>query len=113
MTKDEALRMALEALEDVQDMMTTSDWFNERVQAVRKALAEPEHPMTGWQPIETAPKDGRKLILLLTPSMFPQVAYSNSWWRSGFSIETKPTHWMDIPDIETEHGTLGRGKWAI
>ena len=41
MTKDEALKMALEALEDVQDMMTTSDWFNERVQAVRQALAEP------------------------------------------------------------------------
>ena len=31
----------LEALEDVQDMMTTSDWFNERVQAVRQALEEP------------------------------------------------------------------------
>ena len=41
MTKDEALRIALEALEDVQEMMTTSDWFNERVQAVRQALAEP------------------------------------------------------------------------
>ena len=36
-----AAEMALEALEDVQDMMTTSDWFNERVQAVRQALAEP------------------------------------------------------------------------
>ena len=38
MTKDDALKMALEALEDVQDMMTTSDWFNDRVQAVRQAL---------------------------------------------------------------------------
>jgi hypothetical protein len=38
MTKDEALKIALEALEDVQDMMTTSDWFNDRVQAVRQAL---------------------------------------------------------------------------
>ena len=38
MTKDEALKMALEALEDVQEMMNTSDWFNERVQAVRQAL---------------------------------------------------------------------------
>ena len=34
----EAMKQALEALEDVQDMMTTSDWFNERVQAVRQAL---------------------------------------------------------------------------
>lgn len=37
----QAAEMALEALEDVQEMMTTSDWFNERVQAVRQALAEP------------------------------------------------------------------------
>ena len=36
----EAMKLALDALEDVQDMMTTSDWFNERVQAVRQALAE-------------------------------------------------------------------------
>ena len=45
-----------------------------------------------WQPIETAPKDGRQLILLLTPSGFPQVAYSNTWWTAGFSVECKPTH---------------------
>lgn len=41
MTDREAMKLALDALEDVQDMMTTSDWFNERVQAVRQALAEP------------------------------------------------------------------------
>jgi len=46
MTKDEAMKLALEALEDVQEMMTTSDWFNERVQAVRQALAEPEQPVS-------------------------------------------------------------------
>ena len=50
-----------------------------------------------WQPIETAPKDGRQLILLLTPSGFPQVAYSNTWWTAGFSVECKPTHWMPLP----------------
>ena len=50
-----------------------------------------------WQPIETAPKDGRNLILLLTPSGFPQVAYSNTWWTAGFSAECKPTHWMPLP----------------
>lgn len=50
-----------------------------------------------WQPIETAPKDGRQLILLLTPSGFPQPAYSNTWWMAGFSVECKPTHWMPLP----------------
>lgn len=51
-----------------------------------------------WQPIETAPKTGRELILLLTPSNFPQVAYSNTWWTSGFSAENKPTHWKPLPE---------------
>ena len=50
-----------------------------------------------WQPIETAPRKGRDFILLLTPSRFPQVAYSNTWWTSGFSVENKPTHWLPIP----------------
>jgi len=50
-----------------------------------------------WQPISTAPKAGRDLILLLTPSRFPQVAYSNTWWTAGFSVEVTPTHWMPLP----------------
>ena len=60
--------------------------------ALRLVLAQRE-----WQPIETAPRDGRQLILLLTPSGFPQVAYSNTWWTAGFSVECKPTHWMPLP----------------
>lgn len=50
-----------------------------------------------WQPIETAPRGGRELIMLLTPSGFPQVAYSNTWWMSGFSVECRPTHWLPLP----------------
>lgn len=42
-----AADMALEAMLDVQDMMNTSDWFNERVDALRQALAE-------WTPDDTA-----------------------------------------------------------
>lgn len=53
----------------------------------------------GWLPIETAPKDGRELILLLTPSRFPQVAWSNTWWTAGFSVECKPTHWMRLEPL--------------
>lgn len=50
-----------------------------------------------WQPIETAPTKGRELILLLTPSGFPQIAYANTWWTAGYSVECKPTHWLPIP----------------
>lgn len=52
-----------------------------------------------WKEIDSAPIDGRRLILLLTPSGFPQVAYSNTWWTAGFSVECKPTHWMPIPEL--------------
>jgi len=77
--------------------------FEQRPSVVNTSdlLAAPPHgaepaPLLreGWQPIETAPKIGRDLILLLTPSSFPQVAYSNTWWTAGFSVECKPTHWM-------------------
>jgi hypothetical protein len=61
--------------------------------------------MMEWQPIETAPKSGRDMILLLTQSRFPQVAFSNTWWTSGFSVECKPTHWMPLPPPPTEKET--------
>lgn len=60
-----------------------------------------------WQSIETAPKTGRELILLLTPSRFPQVAYSNTWWTSGFSVENKPTHWMPLPAAPSNSSPVG------
>jgi hypothetical protein len=65
----------------------------------------------GWQPIETAPRDGRQMILLLTPSRFPQVAFSNTWWTAGFSVECKPTHWRRIeplPAIDQARGKAGQ-----
>jgi len=65
---------------------------------VAAALAEP--PAREWQPIETAPKTGRELILLLPPSKWPQLAYSNTWWTTGCSVENKPTHWIPIPPVD-------------
>ena len=50
-----------------------------------------------WLDISTAPRTGRQMMLLLGPSGFPQVAYSNTWWQGGFSVECKPTHYMLIP----------------
>jgi len=60
-----------------------------------------------WQPIATAPTKGRDFILLLAPSRYPQVAYSNTWWTAGFSVENKPTHWMPLrkpPEDKCKHG---------
>jgi hypothetical protein len=45
----EAMKQALEALEEVQGHMNTSDWFNERVDTLRTAIeqAEKQEP-SGW-----------------------------------------------------------------
>lgn len=46
-----------------------------------------------WQPIKSAPTKGRKQIWLKVPGREPQIAYSDTWWMSGSSVECKPTHW--------------------
>jgi hypothetical protein len=77
-------------------------WLDEALATATQAIATP-HPHADeaakveWLPIETAPMSGRELILLLTPSCWPQVAYSNTWWTAGFSIENKPIGWLPIP----------------
>ena len=41
-----AARQALEALEEVQNHMNTSDWFDMRVAALKAALEQPERTLT-------------------------------------------------------------------
>lgn len=55
-----------------------------------------------WQPIGTAPKDGRILFVVGTASC-PQVAYwscSEERWVTPENHEYhRPTHWMPIPGL--------------
>lgn len=59
----------------------------------------------GWQPIETAPKDGTE-VLIYTRFDDAHVACYNrkSLWHGEFGeISTsKVTHWMRIPKLEIE-----------
>lgn len=81
------------------DIRVASGAILECADELESALAAQPCAGDGWLPIETAPRGGRELILLLTPSGFPQVAYSNTWWTSGFSVECKPTRWARIPQL--------------
>ncbi len=65
-----------------------------------------------WQPIETAPKDGRVILLYgelsvstggaVTPRKSSNEVYIGHWhtrWQTGnFAIWENPTHWMPLPE---------------
>mgnify|MGYP006921441827 CR=1 FL=1 len=55
--------------------------------------------MSEWQPIETAPRDGREMILLIGLSGWPGVGWSDTWWTRNYTAGGVPTHWMRIEPL--------------
>ena len=63
--------------------------------------------MTDWQPIETAPKDGRSLLIWSADEGI-DLAHHNDWGRwqvqetadydNEYFVDLKPTHWMPLPE---------------
>jgi hypothetical protein len=66
-----------------------------------------------WQPIETAPKDGRTVLLLYphagrkawTGEYLVSETYSNGQlnfrhegWHASMTLDGEPTHWAPVPD---------------
>jgi len=85
---------------------------------IRALLDAPSEPMpVGWQPIETAPKDGTD-ILGMYMHIETQIVHNifwldneyepdeNGWWTYEYSEVSRmkledwmtPTHWMPLPD---------------
>lgn len=74
-----------------------------------------------WQPIETAPKDGTNILVLLHPEIAERAGYQieichyknlpllgETWTaqNDGFSTELDGvTHWMPLPDPPAGYGT--------
>jgi hypothetical protein len=56
--------------------------------------------MSEWQPIETAPRDGRT-ILVRQGDWAPHHAYwrkeCHEWWAIEYHGCPRPTHWMPLP----------------
>ena len=64
----------------------------------------PQHvPAPQWQPIETAPKDGTRVLLFFPGFVIP--VWVGDWhegWRPEYGVRTPPieddpTHWMPLP----------------
>ncbi len=52
----------------------------------------------GWQPIETAPKDGTEVLVYVPRRLGAVVSLAinvtgKQWWGRGFG-DLQPTHWM-------------------
>ena len=65
-----------------------------------------------WQPIETAPKDGTKIILL--PWADPESLFVSYWvscdQRWANNDWSKITHWMPLPKAPEEESK--KPKWV-
>lgn len=65
--------------------------------------------MTGWQPIETAPRDGTDILVCMTYNLGPDEWETIQWvdwqrdpyvwpiYRTRIDIPFPPSHWMPLP----------------
>ena len=70
--------------------------------------------MTTWQPIETAPKDGTKILVChihyYSPitawwsSYHPNAKGKETWREDGSNYKLNPTHWMPLPEAPKMEG---------
>lgn len=56
----------------------------------------------GWRTIDSAPKDGRKMLGLIGEDEVGTIwwhrdAYEGEWWMDEADSEPEPTHWMPMP----------------
>ena len=58
--------------------------------------------MSEWQPIETAPKDGTRVLVSFCSTSNAQFVVADAtwhrdhWWRDGDGV-INPTYWMPLP----------------
>lgn len=100
--------------------------YNELCRTVRDAIADgsraalsaPQQPsIGGWQPIETAPKDGSRVLLYHSGFKHPfykrdlKARWWVDWWDERAWYQTapdaQPTHWMPLPAAPNSESVAG------
>lgn len=78
-----------------------------------KAEKERLQLLTGWQPIESAPRDGTNILLLnvkgnIASGLWQGTGIHQGWWLRGgncpdtfFNGHHGPTNWMALPALPT------------
>lgn len=59
----------------------------------------------GWQPIETAPRDGTSIIVATNTGFVGEAFFHHEWcWQRRGRTTTRPTHWMPLPPPPVKTG---------
>lgn len=72
-----------------------AEWFRDQVASAPQQVAQP------WMPIETAPKDGTRVLLVIDHGEWGDKIWTglwaNGWMVSYGKTSNPPTHWMPLP----------------
>jgi hypothetical protein len=115
-TLREAAQQALEALEEVQNHMNTSDWFDMRAAALRAALAEPVQEPVAWiqsnhlQLAQRGPFSCRVEPTQRHPDFVP--LYTHPPRREPLSDEELDRLWREPMSADWEHREYARAVEA-
>lgn len=106
----EAAQKALDALLDTDATGAPPLFLQAVIDTLRAALAAPAPQAPAWQPIETAPKDGREMFVVRAFGIDPVRGGSGNYTSDAYCVFLRadgtlcrwphiwpPTHWMPLP----------------
>lgn len=87
--------MAYPTIYDALYEMASCSECSEGQRVLKRESVTDCNQLNGWQPIETAPKDG-SILAVTRNGIVKQVCWNNGIW-AGAGYDIKLTHWMPLP----------------
>lgn len=104
MTPEEKIQTCITALVETERLLALGDSVDRAGEIVGQALMATSEPTTYWRPMESAPRNGDRVLLALRDGM---VGYTVARWRGndgpwrghgGTFHDAGITGWMPIPE---------------